>query len=107
MHQTSHPHFGHINSASTPSPPPTSLGGAVVGNSLSAAQGVDASKSSANVRDSFSSLRRSSVATFFTSTSEQTSHRSSMLSTTTNDTEVSPGNGIESLIESVDFSKWA
>ncbi|OHW95181.1 GTPase activating protein [Colletotrichum incanum] len=107
MHQSSHPHLGHLNSTSTPSPPPTSLGGAVVGNSLSATQNADASKSSANVRDSFSSLRRSSVATFFTSTSEQTSHRSSMLSTTTNDTEVSPANGIDSLVESVDFSKWA
>ncbi|WYZ38543.1 hypothetical protein EsH8_III_000457 [Colletotrichum jinshuiense] len=106
-HQSSHPHLSHMNSASTPSPPPTSLGGAVVGNSLSAAQGTDASKSSANVRDSFSSLRRSSVATFFTSTSEQTSHRSSMLSTTTNDTEIVTGNGLDSLVESVDFSKWA
>ncbi|GJC93391.1 GTPase activating protein [Colletotrichum higginsianum] len=107
VHQPSHLHLPHMNNASTPSPPPTSLGGAVVGNSLSVAQSADASKSSANVRDSFSSLRRSSVATFFTSTSEQTSHRSSMLSTTTNDTEVSPGNSIDSLVESVDFSKWA
>ncbi|OLN86876.1 Tuberous sclerosis 2-like protein [Colletotrichum chlorophyti] len=105
--QSSHPHLSHLNSTSTPSPPPTSLGGAVVGNSLSAAQGPDASKSSASVRDSFTSLRRSSVATFFTSTSEQTSHRSSMMSTTTNDTEIVPGNSLDSLVESVDFSKWA
>ncbi|KAF9874864.1 GTPase activating protein [Colletotrichum karsti] len=98
----SHPHFGHMNNASTPSPPPTSLGGAVVGPNP---HGIDAK--SASMRDSFSSLRRSSVATFFTSTSEQTSHRSSMLSTTTNDTEIVPGNGLDSLVESVDFSKWA
>ncbi|KAF6819105.1 GTPase activating protein [Colletotrichum sojae] len=104
-HHSQHPH--HMNNASTPSPPPTSLGGAVVGNSLATTQGTDPSKSAASVRDSFSSLRRSSVATFFTSTSEQTSHRSSMLSTTTNDTEVVPSNGLDSLVESVDFSKWA
>lgn len=97
-----HAPLNHINSALTPSPPPTSLGGAVVGpNPL----GPDAK--SASVRDSFSSLRRSSVATFFTSTSEQTSHRSSMLSTTTNDTEIVTANGLDSLVESVDFSKWA
>ncbi|EXF81043.1 hypothetical protein CFIO01_10527 [Colletotrichum fioriniae PJ7] len=107
VHQSSHPHLSHLNSISTPSPPPSSLGGAVLGNNHLIAQGVDASKSAANVRDSFSSLRRSSVATFFTSTSEQTSHRSSMLSTTTNDTEVSPVNGLDALVESVDFSKWA
>ncbi|TDZ68348.1 Tuberous sclerosis 2 protein-like protein [Colletotrichum trifolii] len=103
---SSHPHLSHTNVASTPSTQPASLGGAVVGNSLSAAQVAD-SRPSASVRDSFSSLRRSSVATFFTSTSEQTSHRSSMLSTTTNDTEIVPGSGLDSLVESVDFSKWA
>jgi hypothetical protein len=48
------------------------------------------------------------VATFFTNTSEQTSHRSSILSTAqTNDTEVGTVNGLDSLVESVDFSKWA
>ncbi|EHK27340.1 uncharacterized protein TRIVIDRAFT_33609 [Trichoderma virens Gv29-8] len=60
-----------------------------------------------SVRDSFNSLRRTSVATFFTNTSEQTSHRSSILSTApTNDTEVGTVNGLDSLVESVDFSKW-
>ncbi|KAL7949063.1 tuberin [Trichoderma barbatum] len=60
-----------------------------------------------SVRDSFNSLRRTSVATFFTNTSEQTSHRSSILSTApTNDTEVGTMNGLDSLVESVDFSKW-
>ncbi|KAJ6438574.1 GTPase activating protein [Purpureocillium lavendulum] len=87
----------------TPSPPSTSFG----------AQGQgpqhEASRPSSSVRDSFNSLRRTSVATFFTSTSEQTSHRSSTLSTvaTSNDTELPPTNGTSSLVESVDFSKWA
>lgn len=59
------------------------------------------------VRDSFSSLRRSSVATFFSGTSEQNSHshRSSMLSTTpTENTEIN--HGTDSLVDAVDFSKW-
>ncbi|GAB0134073.1 hypothetical protein EsDP_00002458 [Epichloe bromicola] len=83
-----------------PSPPPTSS---------SQAQPSESSRPSSSVRDSFSSLRRTSVATFFTSTSEQTSHRSSMLSTSTstNDTETGHANGVNSLVESVDFSKWA
>ncbi|PNH46823.1 hypothetical protein VD0003_g8945 [Verticillium dahliae] len=100
---------------STPSPPTTSLGGGHHGGSLTAAThsqaaAADLSRPASSVRDSFgSSLRRSSVATFFTSTSEQTSHRSSMLSTTTttNDTEISPSTGLDSLVESVDFSRWA
>ncbi|CRK11928.1 hypothetical protein BN1708_002365 [Verticillium longisporum] len=98
----------------TPSPPTTSLGGGHHGGSLAAAThsqaAADLSRPASSVRDSFgSSLRRSSVATFFTSTSEQTSHRSSMLSTTTttNDTEISPSTGLDSLVESVDFSRWA
>ncbi|CAM1508373.1 Fc.00g052210.m01.CDS01 [Cosmosporella sp. VM-42] len=76
---------------------------------LGTAQQGDSSKPSSSVRDSFTSLRRTSVATFFTSTSEQTSHRSSMLSTSTNtnDTEVGTTHGMESMFESVDFSRWA
>ncbi|KAF5006403.1 hypothetical protein FDECE_7219 [Fusarium decemcellulare] len=73
-------------------------------------QQMDAtSRPASTVRDSFTSLRRTSVATFFTSTSEQTSHRSSMLSssTTTNDTEIGTIHGQESNIDTVDFSKWA
>ncbi|KAK3187044.1 Tuberous sclerosis 2-like protein [Lecanicillium sp. MT-2017a] len=87
----------------TPSPPPTSLSGPMQ------AQQQDSSRPSSTVRDSINSLRRTSVATFFTSTSEQTSHRSSVLSTstTTNDTEVGPGNTSCSAVESVDFTKWA
>jgi hypothetical protein len=62
----------------------------------------------AGVRDSFSSLRRSSVATFFTgATSADQSHRSSMLSTvTTENGEVLQPSTAEALVESVDFSKW-
>ncbi|KAH6611114.1 gtpase activating [Trichoderma cornu-damae] len=66
-----------------------------------------AQQGGSSVRDSFNSLRRTSVATFFTNTSEQTSHRSSVLSTApTNDTEIGTVNGLDSLVESVDFSKW-
>ncbi|KAI1075277.1 hypothetical protein F5B20DRAFT_394667 [Whalleya microplaca] len=88
----------------TPSPPGTALGH---GGNTSAQ--LEAARSGNTVRDSFSSLRRSSVATFFTTAStEQNSHRSSMLSTaTTENTEVMTLNGLESLVESVDFSKWA
>ncbi|KAK1760499.1 tuberous sclerosis 2 protein [Echria macrotheca] len=93
----------------TPSPPASSLGGATAGG-LSAGQiQPDNSRPVSGVRDSFSSLRRSSVATFFTSASaDQTSqsHRSSMLSTaTTENTEIMP-NGAEALVDSVDFSRW-
>ena len=67
------------------------------------------SRPASTVRDSFTSLRRTSVATFFTSTSEQTSHRSSMLSssTTTNDTEIGTLHGQDTHTDTVDFSKWA
>ena len=81
-----------------PSPPGTSLG--VIGD--------PARTPNQSIRDSFGSFRRSSVATFFTSTSEQTSHRSSMLSTTnTTDTELMPTSGLDSAVETLDFSRWA
>lgn len=72
-------------------------------------QADSSSRPASTVRDSFTSLRRTSVATFFSGTSEQTSHRSSMLSssTTTNDTEVGTTHGLDSMVESVDFSQWA
>lgn len=81
---------------------PTSVGAAA------AAMG-DGSRPSSSVRDSLNSLRRTSVATFFTNTSEQPSHRSSTPSTlaTPNEMELPPTNGVSSLVESVDFSKWA
>jgi len=59
----------------------------------------------ANVRDSLSSLRRSSVANFLTNTAEPVSQRSSILSTA--ETEVGLASGEESLVESLDFSRWA
>ncbi|KAK0727201.1 hypothetical protein B0T26DRAFT_747553 [Lasiosphaeria miniovina] len=98
----------------TPSPPPSALGG----GSLATSSGMmgqvqsplqtEGSRPPSGVRDSFSSLRRSSVATFFTNVStDQASHRSSMLSTTTTDnTEIMPIHGAEALVDSVDFSKW-
>jgi hypothetical protein len=77
-------------------------------------QQLDSSRPSSSVRDSFTSLRRTSVATFFTSGSEQTSHRSSMFSGSgvTNDTEIGGAantapSAVDPLVDSVDFSKWA
>ncbi|KAI1106075.1 hypothetical protein F4804DRAFT_302164 [Jackrogersella minutella] len=91
----------------TPSPPGTALGHGPPPAMNTAAQ-LEAARSGNTVRDSFSSLRRSSVATFFSASSEQNSHRSSMLSTaTTDNTEVMTGGGLESLVESIDFSKWS
>ncbi|KAI0380000.1 hypothetical protein F5Y04DRAFT_282468 [Hypomontagnella monticulosa] len=91
----------------TPSPPGTALGH---GNTpaVSTAAQLEAARSGNTVRDSFSSLRRSSVATFFSASSEQNSHRSSMLSTaTTDNTEVMTVNGADALVESFDFSRWS
>ncbi|KAK3327684.1 hypothetical protein B0T19DRAFT_357500 [Cercophora scortea] len=96
-----------------PSPPPSSLGGgslAAAGGFMSQVQSpqADMSRPGSSVRDSFTSLRRSSVATFFTNTStDQNSHRSSMLSNaTTDNTEIMQGQGADALVDSVDFSKW-
>ncbi|XXH00226.1 hypothetical protein Hte_006568 [Hypoxylon texense] len=93
----------------TPSPPGTALGHGPTPATTTAAQ-LDAARSGNSVRDSFSSLRRSSVATFWTASSEQNthSHRSSMLSTaTTDNTEIMTNNGLDALVESIDFSKWS
>ncbi|OTB16950.1 hypothetical protein K445DRAFT_57618 [Daldinia sp. EC12] len=94
----------------SPSPPGTALGhghGNTTALSSTAAQ-LEAMRSGNTVRDSFSSLRRSSVATFFSASSEQNSHRSSMLSTaTTDNTEVMTVNGVDALVDSIDFSKWS
>lgn len=72
------------------------------------------SRPSSGVRDStisgLSGMRRASVATFLTTTSEQNSqsHRSSVMSTATADTEMmlTPSH-LDYLVESLDFSKWA
>lgn len=113
---------GHGSHGTSPSPPPMSSGSGSVGaGSLSQHQAAQhqadaasgaSGRPSTSVRDSFNSLRRTSVATFFTSTSEQTSHRSSVLSgsVNTNDTEVGSSNypqGSDALVDSVNFSKWA
>ncbi|TQV99284.1 GTPase activating protein [Cordyceps javanica] len=96
--------YGAKNTAVSSSPPGTSLSGG-----LASGPG-DSLRPASSVRDSLNSLRRTSVATFFTSASEQTSHRSSVLSTstTTNDTEVGLlANPACSVVDSVDFTKWA
>ena len=56
-------------------------------------------------RNSLNSLRRSSVANFLSNASEPTSQRSSVLSTA--ETEVGPGAGEETIVDSLDFSRWA
>ncbi|GAP87627.1 putative gtpase activating protein [Rosellinia necatrix] len=97
------------NGPPTPSPPGTANSH---GNPLSSgiASQLDVSRPGNMVRESLSglSLRRASVATFFANPSDQGSHRSSMLSTTTADnTEVGPPTEAELLVESLDFSRWA
>jgi hypothetical protein len=57
------------------------------------------------IRDSFNGLRRSSVANFLSNQSEPGSQRSSVLSTA--ETEVGPGGTDESMIDGLDFSRWA
>ncbi|KAK7751285.1 Tuberous sclerosis 2-like protein [Diatrype stigma] len=91
-----------------PSPPGTAMGhGTPAGTTPVSAQ-LEATKTGNAVRDSFTSLRRSSVATFFTTTSDQNSHRSSTFSTATTDNpDARPAAGAEFLVDSVDFSKWA
>ncbi|ORY71130.1 tuberin [Pseudomassariella vexata] len=100
--KTSHSH------GLSPSPPGTALGGGP-STILSSSQ-LEPNRPGGTVRDSFSSLRRSSVATFFSTNSEQNthSHRSSMLSTApTENTEIHAANGLDNLVDQVDFSKWA
>jgi hypothetical protein len=60
-----------------------------------------------NIRDSINSLRRSSVANFLTNpaAADPGSQRSSVLSTA--ETEVGPSGGEGSLIDGLDFSRWA
>ncbi|KAN0103023.1 protein of unknown function (DUF3384) domain containing protein [Hyaloscypha variabilis] len=58
-----------------------------------------------NVRDSLNSLRRASVANFLSNATESTSQRSSILSTA--ETEVGLSLSEETLINSLDFSRWA
>ncbi|PHH79303.1 hypothetical protein CDD80_5204 [Ophiocordyceps camponoti-rufipedis] len=85
--------------ATTASSPP--------GTALSGGQQPETARAGTSVRDSLSSLRRTSVATFFTSASEQASHRSSTLSTSAASTDTELPMAVNPLVESVDFSKWA
>ncbi|KAI0490778.1 tuberin [Xylaria cf. heliscus] len=91
-------------------PPPPSPPGTAHSHGTPLVSGMGSqldSRQGSTVRDSIG-LRRSSVVTFFTNSSEQNSHRSSILSTaTTDNTEVGPPTAAESLVESLDFSRWA
>lgn len=86
------PTTSHLQSTSTQASPPGT-----------ASSGPD-TRNMAATRESMHSLRRASVATFLTNNSEQNSHRASVLST--GDTEVG-GACEESIVDSLDFSKWA
>jgi hypothetical protein len=85
----------HSASNSTASPPNTAQGNGVASQD----------SSSRNVRDSLNSLRRSSVATFLTNTSDMNDRSSKHFSIA--ETEVGTVNGEESMAEALDFSKWA
>ncbi|KAI1180903.1 tuberin [Nemania sp. FL0916] len=88
----------------TPSPPGTAHNHGITSVGMQA----DSSRVGNTVRDSLGSIRRSSVATFFTNPSEQNLHRSSMHSTPpTGSTEAVPPTPAELLVASHDFSKWA
>jgi hypothetical protein len=80
--------YGPKPSISTPASPPGTANG--VAN---------------ETRNSLNSLRRSSVANFLSNASEPGSQRSSVLSTA--ETEVGPGAGEETIVDSLDFSRWA
>jgi Domain of unknown function (DUF3384)/Rap/ran-GAP/Tuberin len=86
----------HSASSSTISPPNTAQGNSAASQD----------PNSRNVRDSLNSLRRSSVATFLTNTTSDMNDRSSRHFSTA-ETEVGTVNGEESMVEALDFSKWA
>lgn len=102
-------------------PPPSALSHALAsapqGHQSHQSQGSMSSgpesRPTSGVRDStisgLSGMRRGSVATFLTTTSEQNSqsHRSSVMSTATTDTEMMQASNLDYLVESLDFSKWA
>jgi hypothetical protein len=81
--------YGPKSTSSTISPPGTA-------NSVQ--------QDSSNLRNSLNSIRRTSVANFLTS-NESGSQRSSVLSTA--ETEVGPGGADESIVDGLDFSRWA
>ena len=83
--------YGLKQPSSTPVSPPGTANGVT--------------QESREVRNSLNSLRRSSVANFLTNASEPSSQRSSVLSTA--ETEVGPGGGEDSIVDELDFSRWA
>lgn len=122
---TGAPSAGTANTTSPgTAPPPLSLSSAIASAQQAAqtqsqsqppaaAQAGD-SRPSSGVRDStisgLSGMRRASVATFLTTTSEQNSqsHRSSVISAATADTEMmTHASSLDYVVESLDFSKWA
>ncbi|KAI1117324.1 hypothetical protein F5Y14DRAFT_448260 [Nemania sp. NC0429] len=89
----------------TPSPPSTAQSHANTGIGSQ----LEVSRPGGTVRDSLGhlSMRRSSVATFFTNASEQTSYRSSIHSTAaTDNSDAVPPTAADLLVESLDFSRW-
>lgn len=86
-------------------------GPSLTGGNSSAEQLSRASVS--GMRDSFNSLRRTSMATFFTVASDPSTHRSSVHSATTattasdnTDSTAVNGGSSEVWVDSLDFSKW-
>jgi hypothetical protein len=80
--------------------PPMSPAGSGHGNGMTSPD-----SGSRNVRDSLNSLRRSSAATFLTNNSEMNDRSSKALSMA--ETEVGTVSLEDSMVESLDFSKWA
>ncbi|KAI1814778.1 hypothetical protein GGS20DRAFT_383529 [Poronia punctata] len=91
----------------TVSPPPPGT----ASSHASIAATTDAPRPSSMVRDGLGgiSLRRSSVATFFTTGTapDHSSHRPSVHSVATDNTEGPSPTTVDALMESLDFSRWA
>lgn len=87
--------------------PPTLLGGGVTPGATTPGTTGAETPHRPPLRDSLTGFRRSSVATFLTSTSEQTSHRSSVTSVAqTVEPEVGGAGGLDAVVDALDFSKW-
>lgn len=111
IHHHHHHYHPGLSSVTSPSPPPatSALGGTPGSGHSNATTPGELSRPASTVRDSFASFRRSSVATFLTNTSDQPSHRSSVASTGTSDTETAAtvSGGLDAVVDAVDFSRWA
>lgn len=106
-HNNSNNHHHPFSAAGHPTPP---------GSSSNALSSAEVSRPSSTVRDSFTSLRRSSVATFLTgggsaSAAAVDQPRSSMLSGSLDPNDIGPHHHphghTDGIADSVDFSKWA